>query len=267
MATKGRLVESWDGRDYERHSSHQRAWGSDLMAELSLRGEERILDLGCGDGSLTRQLAERVPRGSVLGIDAASEMLDAARDKCAPNMAVHQLDITQLAFEAEFDVVFSNAALHWVHDHTAVLHKIHRALRPGGVLLAQFGCDGNCPNLLACLRDQVATPPFPVALAGFQWPWFFPTLPAYEELLRASPFVQWRTWIEHRDQRFPGADAIVGWIDNPCLIPFVQALPADLRKPFRDAVVEAMLARTRQPDGTHVEPFRRMDVWARKGPA
>jgi len=264
MDTSDRLVESWDGRDYERHSSHQRAWGSGLIAELSLRGDERILDLGCGDGSLMRQLAERVPRGSALGIDAAAEMLDAAWDTCGPNMAVQHLDITDLAFETECDLVFSNASLHWVHDHALVLRNIHRALRPNGVLLAQFGCDGNCPNLLACLRKQMATPPFPAAFAGFRWPWFFPTLPAYKDLLRASPFAGWRAWTAHRDQRFPDADAIVGWIDNPCLIPFVQALPTDLRKPFRDAVVEAMLARTRQLDGTHLEPFRRINVWARK---
>jgi trans-aconitate 2-methyltransferase len=264
MNTADRLVDSWGGRDYERHSSHQRTWGSELMAELSLHGHERILDLGCGDGSLTRQLAERVPRGSVLGIDAAAEMLDAARDKCGPQMAVRHLDITDLDFESEFDVVFSNASLHWVHDHAAVLLGVHRALRPGGVLLAQFGCDGNCPNMLACLHRQMATQPFPHAFAGFRWPWFFPTLPAYEDMLRASRFAEWRARTEHRDQRFPSADAIVGWIDNPCLIPFVQALPAELRKPFRDAVVAAMLVRTRQPDGTYLEPFRRINVWARK---
>ena len=264
MNTNGRLVESWDGRDYERHSPHQRAWGSSLIAELSLHGDERILDLGCGDGSVTRQLADRVLRGSVLGIDAAPEMLEAARDKCGPNMTVQCLDINDLDFEAKFDVVFSNASLHWVHDHAAVLHSVHRALRRRGVLLAQFGCDGNCPNLIECVKRQMATPPFPKAFAGFRWPWFFPAILAYEELLRASPFAEWRAWIENRDQRFPSADAIVGWIDNPCLIPFVQALPADLRKPFRDAVVEAMLARTRQPDETHLEPFRRINVWARK---
>ena len=118
--------------------------------------------------------------------------------------------------------------------------------------------------MLACLHRQMATPPFAGAFVRFHWPWFFPSLPAYEGLLRASPFATWRAWTEHRVERFPGSDAIVGWIDNPCLIPFVQALPAELRKPFRDAVVETMLARTRQPDGTHLEPFRRINVWARR---
>jgi trans-aconitate methyltransferase len=264
MKTNDRLVESWDGRDYERHSPHQREWGSGLVAELLLQGNERILDLGCGDGSITRQLADRVPHGSVLGVDAAPEMLEAARDKCPPNMAVQQLDITDLEFEPEFDVVFSNATLHWVHDHAGLLRNVHRALRPGGILRAQFGDDTNCPNLIECVQRQMATPPFPKAFAGFRWPWFFPALPAYEDLLRASPFAEWRAWTENRDQRFPSPDAIVGWIDNPCLIPFVQARPAGLRKPFRDGVVEAMLHLTGQPDGAHAEPFRRMNVWARK---
>lgn len=259
-----RLVESWDGRDYERHSPHQREWGNSLIGELRLRGDERILDLGCGDGSLTRKLADLVPRGSVLGIDAAPEMLEAARAKCGPNMRLQQLDINALAFEAEFDVVFSNASLHWVHDHAVLLRNIHRALRPGGIVRVQFGCDGNCPNLLACLRRQMAIPPFPEAFAGFRWPWYFPALPAYKDVLRRSAFAQWRAWIENKDQRFPSAEAIVGWIDNPCLIPFVQALPAGLRKRFRDGVVEAMLVRTRQPDGSHIEPFVRMNVRARK---
>lgn len=264
MDTRNRLVERWDGRDYERQSSHQREWGGGLVAELPLRGDERILDLGCGDGSLTRQLAERVPRGSVLGIDAASEMLEAAREKCAPNMTVERLDITALAFEGEFDVVFSNATLHWIHDHAALLSRIHRALRPGGILRAQFGGDGNCPNLIECVHRQMATPPFAGALAGFRWPWYFPSLAEYEGLLGASPFGEWRAWTENRDRAFPTAEAIVGWIDNPSLIPFLQALPGDLRKRFRDGVVEAILARTRQPDGTCFEQFRRMNVCARR---
>jgi trans-aconitate methyltransferase len=263
-APGSRLIQAWDGLDYERHSSQQRAWGGDLIAELALRGDERILDLGCGDGTLTARLAGLVPSGSVLGIDAAPEMLEAAQGKCGPNMRVAVCDIRRLDFVGEFDLIFSNATLHWVPDHAAVLARIHRALRPGGILRAQFGADGNVPNFLAGVRRQMAEPPYREALAAFRWPWFFPGLPDYEALLAASPLAEWRAWIEPKAARFPTAEAIVGWIDNPCLIPFVQALPPGLRQPFRDAVVAGMLARTRQPDGSFQEPFRRMNVWARK---
>lgn len=264
MALSDRLIETWDGGDYERQSSHQRAWGSGIVAEFLLRGDERILDLGCGDGSVTRQLAARVPRGSVLGIDAAEGQLAAAQDRCPANMAVQVLDIAALAFEAEFDLIFSNAALHWVGDHAALLDRAHRALAPGGILRVQFGGDGNIPNLLDCLRRRMAAPHFVGAFAGFRWPWFFPSVPEYDRLLRASPFGAGEAWIEPKAQRFTDAEAIAGWIDNPCLIPFLQALPAALRRPFRDGVVADMLARTRQADGGYLEPFSRINVRAQK---
>jgi trans-aconitate 2-methyltransferase len=220
-----RLIEGWNGTDYEKHSAHQRRWGGSLIEELTLRGNERILDLGCGDGTLTRQLADRVPRGFVLGVDAAPGMLEAAQAKCGPNMRVERVDIADLSFEAEFDVIFSNATLHWLSDHAAILHRVHRALRPGGILRAQFGGDGNVPNLVACARHRMATPPFPEAFAGFRWPWTFPDLTAYEALLGASAFAQWRAWLEAKEQFFPTAEALVGWIDNPCLIPSSRRSP------------------------------------------
>jgi trans-aconitate methyltransferase len=259
-----RLVETWDGRDYERQSAHQRAWGRGLIDELRLRGDERILDLGCGDGSLTRQLAERVPNGWILGVDAAPEMLEAAEAKRLPNMTLRCLNIDALASIGEFDLVFSNAALHWVHDHAALLANVYRALRPSGVLRAQFGGGDNCPTLVACVQRQMTVRPYAEALRGFRWPWRFFSVSEYERLCRASPFAEWRAWLEERIHTFPTTDAIAGWIDNPCLIPFLQALPAALRKPFRDAVVEAMLHATRRPDGVHVEQFRRLNVWARR---
>ena len=104
---------------------------------------------------------------------------------------------------------------------------------------------------------------FAEAFARFRWPWFFPALHAYERRLSSSPFTMWRARMERKEQGFADADAVAGGIDNPCLIPFVAALPRHLRKPFRDAVVADTLEATRQSDGTHLEPFCRMNVWAR----
>ena len=97
-------------------------------------------------------------------------MLEAARDRCGPNMTVRHLDINHLALETEFDVVSSNASLHWVHDHAALLRNVHRALRPGGVIRIQFGCDGNCPILIGCVQRQMEIPPFTDGFRGFRWP-------------------------------------------------------------------------------------------------
>ncbi len=259
-----RLIASWNGADYARHSSHQRRWGGDLITDLPLRGDEHILDLGCGDGSLTSRLAEHVPSGFVLGVDAAEGMLEAAQAKTKANLRFVKLDIASIAFDAEFDVIFSNAALHWVHGHGPLLGRIYRALRPGGFVRAQFGCEGNCPVLVDCLRAQMSCSPFSAAFVDFCWPWFFSSLTEYETLLTASPFSDWRVSIQRKDQSFVDADALIGWVDNPCLIPFLQGLPTGLRRPFRDRVVDAMLARCVQPDGKYLERFQRLNLWARR---
>ena len=259
-----RLIATWDGTDYERHSSHQRQWGNSLIDELTLRGNEQILDLGCGDGTLARSLADRVPQGRVLGVDAADGMLEAARAKSGANLQFEHVDIAEIGFDREFDVIFSNAALHWVSGHAALLVRLHRALRPGGLVRTQFGGDGNCPTLLRCLRNTMAAEAYGEAFAAFHWPWYFPSVAEYEALLHASPFHRFRVWMEAKDQVFASAEALIGWIDNPCLIPFLQALPSALRQNFRNAVVNDMLAQCRRPDSTYVEQFRRINVWAQR---
>ena len=112
---------SFDGGKYEAASQCQRVWGTTLIEELHLNGNERLLNLGCGNGRTTKALAKRVPYGTVVGIDSSPSMLEAAKAHKTENMELLLLDITEIAFEAEFDVVFSNAALHWVFDHKKIL--------------------------------------------------------------------------------------------------------------------------------------------------
>src|SRR4051794_38490709 len=107
----------FDGKHYERVSTHQKEWGAKLIAELNLRGDERILDLGCGDGALTAQLAALVPDGEAVGLDGSPGMLAAAKRHAAKNLRFVHQDINSLEFAEPFDVIFSNATLHWILDH------------------------------------------------------------------------------------------------------------------------------------------------------
>lgn len=107
----------FNGEKYKKASKHQKEWGNSLISELSLSGNEEILDLGCGDGGLTEQLAQLVPNGRILGIDASAGMIDTAQKRVKSNLAFMQMDINTLDFENRFDVIFSNAALHWVNGH------------------------------------------------------------------------------------------------------------------------------------------------------
>lgn len=132
----------WDARAYERHSEGQLKWALELMDKINWTGRESVIDLGCGDGKVTARLAGRVPRGRVLGIDSAPPMIDLAVKKyppsAYPNLAFRKMDVRDLDFQEEFDVAFSNAALHWVKDQRNVLIRVAKALRPGGRIQFQM---------------------------------------------------------------------------------------------------------------------------------
>ncbi len=147
----------WDAREYRASSSNQKRWALELLAQLELKGAERVLDIGCGDGEITAAIAARVPRGSALGMDSSPDMVElAARQHPAvrhPNLAFVVKDARDIDFPEEFDAVFSNACLHWVSDHRPVLRGIGKCLKPGGRVLLQMGGRGNAASVLDALEE------------------------------------------------------------------------------------------------------------------
>jgi trans-aconitate methyltransferase len=258
------MTFEFDAQYYQRASAHQQEWGQRLITELGLQGHERILDVGSGDGSLTRKLAANVPRGSVLGLDASAQMVEAARGLEAPNLQFARMDILDADFREEFDVIFSSATLHWVHDHRRLLSVLYRALKPGGVVRLSFAGEGNCSRLVATLQELMAEPAYQTAFSGFVWPWYMPPIESYEPLLREVPFSSARVWGEVADRHFPSVEAMIGWIDQPSLVPFRQYLDAATGERFREEVIARMIGRTREADGRCFETFRRINVLARK---
>ena len=125
------MSHEFDGKQYEKASAHQKEWGSAIIAKLCLTGHERVLDIGCGDGLLTSQIADLLPHGEVVGIDASQGMIDVAREKERTNLSFRLQDIDSLDSVEEYDLIFSNAALHWVKDHNRMLRSVRRALRDG----------------------------------------------------------------------------------------------------------------------------------------
>jgi trans-aconitate 2-methyltransferase len=253
----------FDAEKYKRASAHQQNWGERLIDELGLKGHEHVLDLGCGDGRLTARLAEQVPQGRVLGIDASQNMIDQARrNHVRENLEFRLADINALAFDRKFDVMYSNATLHWIKDHRRLLTNVHRALGPGGMVRFNFAGQGNCADFFEVVRRTMAEEPFAACFQDFRWPWFMPSVSEYEGLLSDSKFVDVEVWEENADTVFPNAGAITGWIDQPSLVPFLHHLPGADRQRFRDVVVARTLDRTRQADGAFLEKFRRINVRA-----
>lgn len=258
------MVHEFDGKNYEKASAHQKEWGMKLIAEIGLQGTECVLDLGCGDGVITSQIADLVPQGEVLGIDASQGMIDAARPKERPNLNFLKMDINELDFRERFDLIFSNATLHWVKDHIRLLQNVRTALRPCGRLRFNFAGDGNCSNFFRVIREAMAQDEFRSFFEGFEWPWYMPPVNEYKELAEAADLDDVRVWGENADRFFPDEEAMIRWIDQPSLVPFLIKVPAHAKDPFRNFVVSRMIGETKQGDGTCFETFRRINISATK---
>ena len=258
------ITHEFDGRKYEKASAHQREWGTKLIAELDLHGTERILDLGCGDGALSARIADLVPNGEVTGIDASRGMIEAAQPKGRKNLRFLLMDIDELNYVEQFDVVFSNATLHWIKDHERLLRNAGRALRKGGRLRFNFAGDGNCSHFFSVVREAMSAEEFAVHFAGFDWPWYTPSVEEYSALMDASGLDNGRVWGENADRYFPDAEEMIKWIDQPSLVPFLAHVPDRAKPRFREYVVKRMIEETRQDDGRCFETFRRINVSARQ---
>lgn len=258
------MAHEFDGKKYEQASEHQKEWGNKLISELNLKATDQVLDLGCGDGILTAQIAELVPRGEVLGIDASQGMIDAAVARAGGNLRFLKQDVNDLDFMDQFDLVFSNAALHWVRNHVGLLEMVFRALRANGRVRFNFAGDGNCANFFKVIEEAMRHPDFAHYFEHFEWPWYMPSVPEYRKLATASQLREVQVWGENEDRFFPDAETMVGWVDQPSIVPFLTQVADPDQKSFRSFVVRRMIEKTRQHDGRCFETFRRINLSALK---
>lgn len=180
------MAHEFDGKKYEKASAHQKEWGAKLIAELTLKGDERVLDLGCGDGVVTAEIAGRLPQGEEVGIDASEGMIQTATARERSNLRFIRMDINEIEFEDAFDVICSNATLHWVKDHERLLRNASRALRKGGVLRFNFAGQGNCAHLFKVVRNAMELEGFAPYFDNFDWPWYMPDVLAYRHVVDSS---------------------------------------------------------------------------------
>jgi trans-aconitate 2-methyltransferase len=254
----------FDGEKYRKASAHQKEWGQKIISEFTFKGDEHILDLGSGDGVLTTFLADLVPKGYVLGIDSSQGMIDTAKQQQKQNLQFKLIDINEINFAPEFDLIFSNATLHWIKNHSSLLNNVYRALKPDGKVRFNFAAEGNCSNFFRVVRDVMADEQFSHFFIDFEWPWYMPAAAQYEDLVCAILFREFRVWYENADRYFPDAAALTGWVDQPSIVPFLKCLDDAHKKQFRDIVVSRMIRETLQTDGTCFETFRRMNLLAVK---
>lgn len=259
------MTFEFDGEKYQKASSHQKEWGAKLIAEFDFNGSEHILDLGCGDGAITAQLAAHVPDGYVVGIDASRGMIETAvKNHRAGNLGFELIDINAISYLEEFDIVISNATLHWVKDHRRLLSNVYSALKNNGTVRFNFAAAGNCSCFFKVVNQVMGLPAFAGYFEDFVWPWYMPDIGEYRSLAEQFAFSEVKVWGENADRNFPGPEAMAKWIDQPSIVPFLIRVPEKDKKEFRDIVVRQMIAETAQPDGSCFETFRRVNLFARK---
>jgi trans-aconitate 2-methyltransferase len=255
----------FDGEKYKKASSHQKEWANKILDELHFKGDEIILDLGCGNGTITNQLAEMVPAGKVTGIDASEGMIKTAlKDKKRSNVHFEKGDINKISYSEEFDFIFSNATLHWIKDHTRLLRNIFKALKNNGAMRFNFAGDGNCSHFFKVIRQAMVKNEYRQYFKGYSWPWFMPTIEAYQKLARETEFSEVEIWGENADRYFENSETMVKWVDQPSIVPFLKYIPEPEKDNFRKYVVEHMIKETKQENGTCFETFRRVNVRAAK---
>jgi len=194
--------QTWSAQGYAANARFVSEYGAEILDWLAPQPDERILDLGCGDGVLTGKIVEAGAR--VVGADTSDDLLSAAR---ARGVDARHIDGEALPFDQEFDAVFSNAALHWMRDADAVIAGVRNALKPGGRFVAEFGGHGNVAACVAAMRAAADKFGGDAALAG---PWFFPTPEEYQERLEQAGFTVERIALVARPTPLP--TGMEGWL-------------------------------------------------------
>ena len=228
-------ARDWDARVYDRVSGPQVAMAGPVIERLGLRGDEAVLDAGCGSGRVTKLLLERLPRGRVIAVDAAPSMVEEARAALGDRAEVFQSDLTELELDGEVDVVFSNAVFHWVPDHDKLFARLRAALRPGGRLVAQCGGAGNVERFHAVAKEVGESEPFAEHLAGWIGPWNFAGREETERRLLGAGFAEARAWLEPHPVV---PEHTHEYLRTVCLGHHVLRLPEALRDEYVSAVAK-----------------------------
>jgi trans-aconitate 2-methyltransferase len=230
----------WDAEAYHRLAKPQEEWARQVLERLTLRGDEAVLDAGCGSGGVTELLLERLPQGRVIGVDGSRAMVDEARSnlkRWGDRVDLRVGDLVELQLAEPVDAVFSNATFHWIPDHETLFRRLREAMKPGAPLVAQCGGEGNVAEFAAAIEEASALPQFAAAFEGWPTPYNFAGPAVTEERLRAAGFDEVRCWLEEKlvepeQPREFGATA--------GLAPHLERLPTEQHDAFVDAVMERL---------------------------
>ena len=248
----------WDPNQYHKFQAQRSAPFYDLLALVDVRQALKVIDLGCGTGELTRKLADTLPDSRVTGLDSSLQMLEKAAAHLREGLVFEQGDQSQLA--GEWDLIFSNAALHWSENHEELIPYLYRSLSPGGQIAVQVPSNHNHISH-QIIRETAAEEPFTSILGGFQR--YAPVLPIdrYAQILFDCGAENITAFEKVYPHVLEDSDAVVEWISGTACVPYFERL-GDHKDSFVTAIKQKM--RQALPQSPVFYPFRRTLFSARK---
>ncbi len=281
-------MHQWNPSDYEKNSSAQERAALAVLSKLDLKGDEHILDIGCGDGKITLKMAAMVPRGKVLGIDSSDEMIAFARQRIlsssissssAPynqfpftpslssyaNLSFETGDALNLNYHHEFDLITSFACLHWIKDHLAVLKGIERSLKPGGRMIIQCSgrSDGAEGNIFDLTRAVIRSEMWSRYFRGYSNPHGIYGPEEYHAWLDQAGLEELKADLTIKDLVLPGRAGLEGFIRTTWLS-VTERIPEEMRPQFIREISDRYLERHPLKDGLAYVGMGMLEVAARR---
>lgn len=251
----------WDAETYDRVSDPQFSWGMEVLERLELRGDEVVVDAGCGSGRVSAELKRRLPDGRLIAVDGSSAMVEKAHERLGDDVEYLVADLVELQLPEPVDLVFSTATFHWILDHDQLFRVLYRALKPGGRIVAQCGGGPNLNWIRSRADELMKATRFAPFFKAWKSPWLYAPPEETAMRLKAAGFVAVETWLESTPTPFDNEQAYRAFTAHVVMRPYLQAIEDDAR---REEFLTELTAQAAHDDPPFTLDYWRLNINARK---
>ncbi|HOK39420.1 MAG TPA: methyltransferase domain-containing protein [bacterium] len=251
----------WNPELYQNNSAAQYNWANAILNTYNFKGNETVLDIGCGDGKITYLISQKLFNGEIIGIDLSKEMVEFAQKKYSnqKNLKFKKLNVLRMRYKNKFDLIFSNACIHWIKNHSLLLKKIKDALKNNGKILLSFGGRGNAEQVIKIINKIIKIKKWKSYFTNFKFPWFFPSDNYWQTILLKNNFKINRIELVPKLMSFNNENEFIGWLKTTWM-PYIERIPEKLQNFFISEITNKFL---KENIGLDIKMMR-LEIYAEK---